>query len=65
MMATPKKYKCRKCGHISTQTTNHTGPTWSWGRVNTCPACPPFEKYPELGGQTAWDCMESEKEVTA
>ena len=57
--ATPKRYRCRRCKHEKTQTTNHHGPTWSWGRVNTCPKCPPHAKYPEFGGQTVWDCMDA------
>ena len=54
----PKKYRCRRCGHVAEQTTNHWGPTWSWGRVNACPECPPWAKYPEYGGQTVWDCVD-------
>lgn len=58
--ATAKRYKCDRCGHVTTQTTNHYGPTWSWGRVNACPQCPPWAKYPEFGGQTTWTCLEEE-----
>lgn len=57
---TSKRYKCRRCGHVVEQTTNHFGPTWSFGHVNCCPVCPPWAKYPEFGGQTIWDCLETE-----
>ena len=59
-MTTTKKYKCKRCGHIKEQKTNHYGNTWSWERYNVCPKCPPFAKYPEYGGQTIWICMEKE-----
>lgn len=55
---TLKRYRCSKCGHLRTATTNHYGNTWSWGRVNTCPQCPPHAKYPEFGGSTLWECIE-------
>ena len=55
---TDKKYQCRRCGHETQQATNHYGPTYSWGRYNTCPACPPWAKYPEFGGATVWNCCE-------
>lgn len=48
-------YCCKRCGHETTQQTNHTESTWSCGRWNTCPECPPFAKYPEFGGQTVWE----------
>lgn len=51
-----KQYKCTQCGYITTQTTNHYGHTWSFGRMNCCPQCPPYKKYPEYGGQTIWEC---------
>lgn len=56
--ASPKQYRCKRCKCVSTQTTNHYGSTWSWGRTNVCPACPPHAKYPEFGGQTLWECLE-------
>lgn len=56
---TEKRYKCRRCGQIVTQNTNHFGPTWSVGRFNTCPNCPPWAKYSEFGGQTIWDCIDN------
>jgi hypothetical protein len=59
----PKKYKCDACGFETMQSTNHYGPTWSWGHVNTCPKCPPFKKYPEFGGQTTWTCLETEPKL--
>lgn len=59
---TNKKYKCTQCGHETTQATNHYGPTWSVGRYNTCPSCPPYKKYQEFGGQTVWECQEAEPE---
>lgn len=55
-----KKYKCRDCGYEKEIDTNHYGPCWSFGRINTCPNCPPWKKYPEYGGTTLWDCMEVE-----
>jgi len=53
-----KRYKCKRCGHVAKQSTNHYGNTWSWGHYNTCPKCPPWAKYPEFGGATVWECME-------
>lgn len=58
MTQTMKKYACRRCGHVTEQRTNHYGPTWSSGRYNTCPKCPPWAKYAEFGGSTVWDCLE-------
>lgn len=55
----PKRYACTRCGHITTMTTNHYDDTWSWGRHNTCPSCPPHAKYPEFGGQTVWRCLDT------
>jgi len=55
---TTKKYRCVKCGHVTELRTNHWGPTWSVGKYDTCPECPPHAKYPEYGGQTVWHCME-------
>lgn len=54
-----KRYECTRCGFVTTQSTNHYGPTWSWGRVNTCPNCPPYAKYPEFGGSTNWRCLDN------
>jgi len=48
-----KKYKCRECGHETQHQTNHWGPTYSWGRVDVCPHCPPYKR------PTTWDCMET------
>jgi DNA-directed RNA polymerase subunit RPC12/RpoP len=59
---TEKKYKCTQCGHEVLQNTNHFGPTWSFGRTNVCPKCPPYKKYSEFGGQTIWECMETKPE---
>ena len=53
-----KRYRCDRCGYVVEQTTNHYGPTWSWGHVNVCPKCPPWAKYPEFGGQTTWTCLD-------
>ena len=58
--ATAKSYKCKRCGHVTTQTTNHYGETYSLGRFNTCPNCPPWAKYAEFGGSTVWECIESQ-----
>lgn len=55
---TEKTYECSECGHRVKQKTNHHGSTWSCGRVNACPKCPPFRKYPEYGGQTVWKCID-------
>ncbi len=45
-------------------TTNaNYGPTWSYDRVNTCPACPPWAKYSQFGGQTTWKCIEPLEEI--
>lgn len=60
-----KLYRCTQCGHVTTQTTNHTGSTWSWGRVNTCPTCPPHAKYPEYGGATVWEFVSEAPEDDA
>jgi hypothetical protein len=58
-------YKCRRCGHHSLQKTNHKNiPTWSHDRFGTCPKCPPFAKYPEYGGMTAWDYVGEYDEYT-
>lgn len=54
-----KKYSCERCGHITTQKTNHYGNTWSFGHFNACPKCPPWAKYPEFGGRTIWKCIET------
>jgi len=48
-----KKYACRECGHVTRQSTNHYGQTYSWGRVNCCPKCPPFKR------PTVWICQEN------
>lgn len=58
MRITTKKYKCRACGAITEQSTNHYGPTYSWGHFNCCPNCPPWRKYSEFGGSTIWDCID-------
>jgi len=60
--AIAKKYKCARCGHETTQTTNHFGQTWSVGRFNCCPACPSWAKYTDFGGQTIWECTEQDTE---
>jgi ribosomal protein S27AE len=57
---TPKRYKCKRCGHETVQSTNHYGNTWSCGHFNTCPKCPPWAKYAEFGGSTVWICQEPE-----
>jgi len=49
---TPKKYKCRECGHITTHSTNHYGETYSWGNYDVCPKCPPYKR------PTVWECCE-------
>jgi len=54
-----KRYKCDRCGYISKQSTNTFEPTWSWDRVNVCPNCPPWAKYPQFGGQTTWTCIDT------
>tara|TARA_Y100000361_G_C11046934_1_gene283027 strand:- start:272 stop:475 length:204 start_codon:yes stop_codon:yes gene_type:complete len=52
-----RDYECSECGFVTTQSTNHTGSTWSWGHFNTCPKCPPYKKYPEYGGKTLWNYL--------
>lgn len=47
-----KKYKCKECGHETTQSTNHYGETYSLGRVNICPNCPPYKR------PNTWECLE-------
>ena len=59
---TEKRYRCMRCGYVGRQKTNHYGNTHSWGRYNTCPACPPFAKYPEFGGGTRWECLDKPKD---
>tara|TARA_Y100001963_G_scaffold141737_1_gene210327 strand:- start:15 stop:215 length:201 start_codon:yes stop_codon:yes gene_type:complete len=58
--ATWKNYACKRCGYEKRQQTNHYGKTYSWGRVNVCPKCPPWAKYPEHGvvAGTVWICKE-------
>ncbi len=56
---TSKRYECKRCGRAAQQLTNHYNATYSWGRINTCPQCPPWAKYPEYGGGTVWLCKES------
>ena len=50
-----KLYMCTRCGCKKEIKTNHDGNCWSWGKVNTCPQCPPWAKYPEFGGSTTWE----------
>jgi len=57
-----KRYACKRCKHEAKQETNHYGETYSWGRYNTCPNCPPWAKYAEFGGSTVWECLEKEPE---
>lgn len=47
-----KKYRCSRCGHVTEQTTNHYGETYSVGRFHACPVCPPFTR------PTRWICCE-------
>ena len=54
---TVKRYRCKRCGHEQEISTNHYGECYSWGHVNTCPACPPWAKYSEFGGSTTWECV--------
>ena len=56
----PKRYRCERCGYETTQSTNHYQPTWSWGRQNVCPQCPPWAKYPEYGGSRVWIPVEND-----
>ena len=59
---TPKRYRCDRCSHVITMTTNHYQPTWSHGHYGVCPMCPPWAKYPEFGGQTTWTCLDKPEE---
>lgn len=61
---THKAYKCARCGHVQTIQTNHYLQCYSHGHCNTCPKCPPFAKYPEFGGGTVWNCLETAPAVT-
>lgn len=47
-----KRYACAECGHVVEQSTNHYGQTYSWGRVNVCPNCPPWKR------PNTWNCLE-------
>ena len=51
---TRRVYKCTRCGCEDTQATNHKGPTYSFGRFNCCPNCPPWAKFSDMGGTTEW-----------
>lgn len=53
-----KTYRCSRCGYETRQATNHYGPTWSWGRHNICPKCPPWAKLAEFGAHTLWNCVD-------
>lgn len=55
----PKRYRCDRCGYVTTQSTNHYQKTYSFGHDGVCPECPPWAKYPEFGGQTTWTCIDS------
>ena len=55
-----RNYECTRCKHKSKQVTNHNGNTWSWGRCNVCPSCPPWAKYAEFGGHTLWTCLDKD-----
>lgn len=55
---TEKEYACETCGFTQLQKTNHYSNTYSFGNFSVCPVCPPFEKYPQYGGQTVWVCQE-------
>jgi hypothetical protein len=57
-----KDYRCKRCGHVKKQSTNHYGETYSLNHYNTCPKCPPWAKYSEFGGITVWECVEKENE---
>jgi hypothetical protein len=61
MEDTYKKYKCIECGFVKEQKTNHYMNTWSFGRYNCCPQCPPYKKFPEYGGKTNWKCIETKE----
>lgn len=53
---TSKRYRCSHCGHVTFQSTNHYGQTYSFGRVNRCSECGwkrPLET-------TVWECLDSE-----
>jgi hypothetical protein len=60
---TEKRYKCKRCGYISLQETNHYGETYSFGHFNCCPKCPPWAKFQEFGGTTVWECLEKPKDI--
>lgn len=54
MKHTNNVYKCSQCDCETIQKTNHNGSTYSAGRFNCCPQCPPYKKYPGFGGSTVW-----------
>lgn len=56
--ASPKRYACDYCGHVTRQTTNHHGTTWSFGRTNHCPRCG-WKRPADYGGRTTWTCLDA------
>ncbi len=53
MSLSNKRYACAKCGHETTQQTNHYGQTYGIYTYNECPKCPPFRR------PTVWKCLET------
>lgn len=64
-VASEKRYRCTRCGHVQMIQTNHYGACWSYDHYNCCPECPPFAKYPEYGGRTVWECLDEPMKETA
>lgn len=62
---TTKRYACHRCGHVRLIGTTHYGQCWSAGHINVCPVCPPSAKYPEFGGSTQWDCLDTDPAIAA
>lgn len=48
----PKRYRCRECGHEKIIQTNHYGACYGIEPWNLCPTCPPYKR------PNTWDCQE-------
>jgi hypothetical protein len=66
MRTTKTKKKIQVYAMWTWRFTNHKSLQFyiGFGRFNTCQNCPPYKKYAEFGGQTVWECMETEPEQT-
>ncbi len=50
-----KQYRCTHCDHVVSQSTNHYGQTYSFGRMNRCPGCG-WKRPMDI---TVWECLEA------